>query len=142
MVGCCKYFGVRILCSCNCWGRSGHDVPVNLQKDKVFLCSATFYLYMIGKILHFKDQNLEKRLSCIILTCNKSNRIQRNRSNMESNLFFPITVRRKKKKNSSLCKREKITIYHIDLRDLRERWCFQAFDTKVLSVTTDERRQE
>ena len=48
----------------------------------------------------------------------------------------------KKKKNSSLCKREKITIYHIDLRDLRERWCFQAFDTKVLSVTTDERRQE
>ena len=137
MVGCCKYFGVRILCSCNSRGRSGHDVPVNLQKDKVFLCSATFSLYMSGKVLYLKDQSLEKRLSCIILTCNKSNRIQRNRSNMESDLFFPIQL--EGQKNSSLCKREKITIYHIDLR---ERWCFQAFDTKMLSVTTDERRQE
>ena len=34
MVGCCKYFGVRILCSCNCPGRSCHETPVNLLKDK------------------------------------------------------------------------------------------------------------
>ena len=40
MVGCYKLLGARILCSCNCPGRSGHDVPINLQQTNVILCSA------------------------------------------------------------------------------------------------------
>ena len=34
MVGCCKLLGARILCSCSCSGRSGYNVPINLQQDK------------------------------------------------------------------------------------------------------------
>ena len=34
LVGCCKLFGVRILCSCSYPYRSGHSVPVNLQQHK------------------------------------------------------------------------------------------------------------
>ena len=48
MVGCCKLLGIAI-CSCSCPARSGNDVPVNFQRDK---CSATFYLYMNGKVLY------------------------------------------------------------------------------------------
>ena len=33
---CCKFLGAGILCSCNYPGRSGHDVPVNLQHDKCY----------------------------------------------------------------------------------------------------------
>ena len=40
---------------------------------------------------------------------------------MESDLLFPITVRRKKKQNQAYVKEKKIRIYHIDLRDIRER---------------------
>ena len=45
MVSCCK-LGVGIVCSYSCSRRSGHDVPVNLQKTNVILCSATFCLYV------------------------------------------------------------------------------------------------
>ena len=48
MVGCCKLLGI-VICSCGCPPRSGNDVPVNFQRDK---CSATFYLYMNGKVLY------------------------------------------------------------------------------------------
>ena len=52
VVGCCKLLGVGILCPCRCLGRSSHNVLVNLQQDKCFLCSATFYLCMNGKVLN------------------------------------------------------------------------------------------
>ena len=56
--------GVRILCSCT-GPRTGHDVPVNLQQRNVSLCSATFNLYVNGKLLYFSGQSLENGLSCI-----------------------------------------------------------------------------
>ena len=43
VVGCCELLGAGILCSCSCPCRSGHNVPVNLNKTNVILCSATLY---------------------------------------------------------------------------------------------------
>ena len=67
------------------------------QSDSVIhICSATFYLYMNGK-----GQSLENGLSCI---CQAIGNIlgakateykgssKRNRSSMESDLFFPIII--------------------------------------------------
>ena len=35
------------------------------NKTNVILCSATFYLYMNGKVFTFKGQSLENGLSCL-----------------------------------------------------------------------------
>ena len=42
MVDCCRLLGVRVLCSCICPSRSGHDVPVNLQQDKGYSLFCSF----------------------------------------------------------------------------------------------------
>ena len=42
VVVCCKLFGVRILCSCSCPGRSGCDVPLKLQQDKCYSLFCNF----------------------------------------------------------------------------------------------------
>ena len=65
MAGCCTLLhasqtpDVIILCCCNCPHRSGHDVPVNLNKTNVIFRSATFYLCMNEKCYTFKGQAWE-----------------------------------------------------------------------------------
>ena len=54
MAGGCKLLGVGTLCSCSYPGRSGHDVPINSNKTDVILCSATFSLYVNGKVLYLE----------------------------------------------------------------------------------------
>ena len=50
MAGGCRLPGAGIPCPCSYPRRSGADAPVN--KTNVILCSATFYLYMNGKVLY------------------------------------------------------------------------------------------
>lgn len=62
MVSFCRLLDVRLLCSCTCPHRSGHDLLVNLQKDKCYSLFCNFlYLYEWT----FKDQSSENMLSCI-----------------------------------------------------------------------------
>ena len=35
MAGCCKLTGSRVLCPCGCPGRSGHNIAVSLQQEKM-----------------------------------------------------------------------------------------------------------
>ena len=51
MLGCYKLLGVGIFCYCSCAHRPGHSAPVISNKTNVVLCSATFYLYISGKVL-------------------------------------------------------------------------------------------
>ena len=87
VVGCCKLLGIGILCSCSCPCRSGHDVPINLNNSNVILYSATFYLYVNGKVLYpLKVRALRKgypvyfKLSAMFLTQSKGYRTQRLKS--------------------------------------------------------------
>ena len=34
-------------------GKSDHNITINLQQDIVIFCSATFNLYLNGKVLYF-----------------------------------------------------------------------------------------
>ena len=52
VAGCCQPLGIGILCSRSCPCGSGHDVPINLNNSNVILYSATFYLYVNGKVLY------------------------------------------------------------------------------------------
>ena len=42
VAGCCKLLGAGILCSCSCPCRSGHDVPINLPRDKCYSLFCNF----------------------------------------------------------------------------------------------------
>ena len=42
MVACCRHLGVRVLCSCSCPCRSGHNVPINLHQNKRYSLFWTF----------------------------------------------------------------------------------------------------
>ena len=50
MAGCCKLLVARPLCSCSCPGRSGHNVPINLQ-DKCYSLFCNFLSLYEGKIV-------------------------------------------------------------------------------------------
>ena len=42
MAGCCNLLCTRILCSCNCPCRSGHNVPINLQQNNCYFLFCNF----------------------------------------------------------------------------------------------------
>ena len=66
-VGCCKLFGVRILCSYNsppC--RFGDNVPINFQQDECYSLFCNFLSVVNGKCYTFKGQSLEN--ACIFQT--------------------------------------------------------------------------
>ena len=62
-----KLLGVRILCSCSCPCRSGHNVSINLQ-DK---CYSLFCNFSSLDELTFKGQSPENRQSPIFQTIGK-----------------------------------------------------------------------
>ena len=66
MTGWCNFLGVGILCSCSCLGRSGHNVPINLQQDKYYSLFCNFLsVYEWKSVTIFKGHSLENRLSYI-----------------------------------------------------------------------------
>ena len=63
MVGWCKLLGIGILCSCSCLHRSGHNVPVNLQRDKCYSLFCNFLsLCECKRVIPLKGQRLENGL--------------------------------------------------------------------------------
>ena len=64
MVGVANFLVLEsFVCSCPC--RSGHNVPVNLQWDKMYSLFNNFFISMwMEKCCIFKDQSLENGLAC------------------------------------------------------------------------------
>ena len=59
MAGCCRLLGAGILCSCSCPGRSGHNVPVDLQQDKCYSLFCNFLsLYDWESVILLKARGL------------------------------------------------------------------------------------
>ena len=69
MAGCHKFLGVRILCSCHCSQRSGHNVPVSLQQD--IYCS----LLSMEKVSPAK-QSINKGLLCMKVKVKSLSRVR------------------------------------------------------------------
>ena len=120
MAGCYKFLGARILCSCSCQHRSGHNTPVSLQQDKCSafvlhffpLCSAIFHFISMKQVIHLKikpeGQNCENGLSNAFQAISsaflykgvepawlkhqwQSTKVRAKGSSMKSVLFFSIT---------------------------------------------------
>ena len=61
MAGCNKLLGARILCSCICPCRSGHNVSINLQQDKYYSLFCNFLsLYEWKSVILLKLRTLRR----------------------------------------------------------------------------------
>ena len=65
MFGCCKFLGVRILCSCICPLSSGHDVPANFQQVKCYSILQFFVSIWMEECYTYTGQSLQNGLPCV-----------------------------------------------------------------------------
>ena len=112
MVGWWKRLGIGILCSCSCLRRSGHNVPVNLQRDKCYSLFCNFLsLCECKRVIPLKGQRLENGLPVYfrlwvtffpkkvqspawLSTGHRAQKLDRKRNgcNVESVLLFPVAL--------------------------------------------------
>ena len=70
MTVCYKVLGAGILCSCSCLGRSGHNVPINLQEDNCYFVFCNFLISIkMEKCYTFEGESLENGQSLSISGC-------------------------------------------------------------------------
>ena len=106
MAGCYKLLGAGLLCSQGCPGRSGHNVPINLQQDKCYFLSCNFLSLceqksVIPIMIQSGRKSLENGPSCVfqaignILLQSMTKATEpkgqlKELSNMEPDLFFSV----------------------------------------------------
>ena len=67
MTVCDKVLGAGILCSCSCLGRSGHNVPINLQEDNCYFVFFNFLITMKMETYYtFEGESLENGLLLLL----------------------------------------------------------------------------